>query len=164
MENALLLNSTYEPLGVIHWQRAIRLLCLEKAEVLETYPIFLRSERSDMRSPSVVRLLTMARWRRPAVKFSRINVLRRDDYRCQYCGVHCSPSKITVDHVVPQSRGGQSTWKNLVACCSKCNHKKDNRTPDEAGLKLLTKPVRPAWMETFSFGAKEEWKAYIGRT
>ena len=161
MENALLLNSTYEPLGVVDWRRAVTLLCRDKVEVLESYPIVLRSARDEMFSPSVIRLLDRVRWRRPRVRFSRSNIFRRDQYECQYCGVHCSPSKVTVDHVVPQSRGGGGSWTNLVTCCPKCNHKKDNRTPKEARMRLLRKPVKPQWTDSFSFAPKEEWRSYI---
>jgi len=161
MERALLLNSTYEPLGVVDWKKAVRLSCLEKVEVLEYYPIVLRSAREDFFSPSVIRLLERVRRSRPRLKFSRVNIHRRDRYKCQYCGIFCPASGVTVDHVVPQSRGGESSWENLVTCCPKCNNKKDNRTPQEAGMSLLKIPCKPQWTDSFVFSPKEEWRAYI---
>lgn len=161
MEKALLLNSTYEPLGILSWKKALRLLCLEKVEVLESYPMSFRSEQAEVHSPSVMRLLKRVRWHMPGVRFSRVNIFRRDSYKCQYCGMDCFTSKATLDHVQPQSRGGLSSWENLVTCCSKCNNKKGNKTPKEAGMELKRKPFKPQWMDAFVFEAREEWKSYI---
>src|SRR6185295_14741718 len=80
------------------------------------------------------------------VKFSRVNIYARDEYRCQYCGTKCTIDRLTYDHVVPRSRGGKTSWENIVSCCYACNAKKANRTPAEARMHLLSTPGRPTWI------------------
>jgi 5-methylcytosine-specific restriction endonuclease McrA len=96
-----------------------------------------------LRVPRIVRLLDYERMPQGRVNFSRKNVLMRDDYRCQYCGVRASARELTLDHVVPRSRGGKHCWTNVVACCTRCNDRKGRLTPREAGMHLLREPVAP---------------------
>lgn len=140
----LLLNSTYEPLRVISWQRAVALVYLGKVEVIHTYETVLRSVSTCMQAPAVVRLMTLVRRRRGRISFSRRNVFLRDDFRCQYCGVHLPPSELTADHVVPRSRGGRTTWENVVTACMPCNRRKGCSTPSQAHMALRRKPERPS--------------------
>jgi 5-methylcytosine-specific restriction endonuclease McrA len=142
-QRTLLLNSTYEPLKVISWQRAVTMMWLRKVEVIKNYERVIRSVTSAVSMPAVVRLHSYVRLRRVRLGFSRRSVFARDSYRCQYCGRRCSPSEVTCDHVVPRSQGGGTNWTNVVACCMACNRIKGGRTPAEAGMKLLKRPRQP---------------------
>lgn len=139
----LVLDQGYQPVGVVHWTAAITMLFTDKAEVVSEYDGFVRSQLLVIKIPAVVRLLRAFRRRKKPVKFSRVNVLGRDDYRCQYCGDRKKMAELTYDHVVPRSRGGKTEWTNIVSCCVTCNARKANRTPEQAGMKLLKKPVQP---------------------
>lgn len=139
----LLLSQGYEPVKIISWQRAITLLFLGKVEVIEEYDRDVKTTSVLIKVPAVVRLLKAFRRYKKPVKFSRVNIYGRDNYTCQFCGVRKSIGDLTYDHVVPRSRGGKTNWLNIVTCCQACNRRKANRTPDEAGMKLLTKPTQP---------------------
>ena len=138
-----MLNSTYEPLQIISWQRAVTMSFLGKVEVVRTYERMIRSVALALELPAVVRLRDFVRLRRVRLGFSRRSVFTRDNYRCQYCARRCSPSEITCDHVVPRSQGGGTDWDNVVACCVPCNRTKGGRTPEQARMKLLRHPRRP---------------------
>lgn len=166
IERTLLLNATYEPLMVIDWRRAISLVFLGKSDVLEEHDRRVRSTSLAMRIPSVVRLRERVRRAEPVVRFSRANVYARDGYRCQYCGGSFSASRLTFDHVMPRSRGGLTSWTNIVTACSECNRRKANRTPSEAGMRLRSKPVRPRSLPGSRGGiggqnAPESWEFYL---
>lgn len=140
MGRALVLNATYEPLSIVSARRAVVLLLREKADPVETAEMTWRSERSAISVPTVIRLRTFVKVpysRR--VPLNRRAVFARDEGRCQYC----SGSAENLDHVVPRSRGGTHTWENVVAACRRCNTRKGNRTPDEAGLHLRRPPTAP---------------------
>ena len=166
MNPALLLNATYEPLKVISWQKAITLVFLGKAELIEAQDERVRTSSSSYELPSVLRLVTRVRVPRKPVQFSRANIYRRDKYQCQYCGDKFSPSVLTFDHVIPRSRGGDTSWGNIVACCQPCNRVKGNKTPDEANMPLLRKPKEPRWWP-FALGAglsdspPDTWRPYL---
>lgn len=165
-EQVLLLNASYEPLNVITWKRAVKLVVLEKVEVVEESGLEIRSVSVAIRVPSVVRLMGFVRFRRREARFSRKNVYARDRYRCQYCGRQFVQDELTCDHVIPRSRGGKAVWENIVTCCVPCNRKKGGRTPGEAGLKLVRQPSRPSWMWGFQvrFAGKKpprEWFVYL---
>src|SRR5262247_1013601 len=142
----LLLNQGFEPVKVISWQRALPLLFLGKDEVLEEYDHDIRSVNLIIKIPAVVRLLRAFRRHARPVKFSRVNIYARDNYRCQYCGKKASISELTYDHVVPRSQGGMTEWTNIVTCCYVCNRKKGGRTPREAGMALLAAPSQRNWV------------------
>lgn len=140
----LVLSQSYEPVNIVPVQRAITLLFLGKAELIEEYDGNVKTTSVVFKMPAVVRLLRAFRRFRKAVKFSRVNIYGRDKYTCQYCGVKKkSISELTYDHVMPRSRGGKTVWTNIATCCQDCNRKKANRTPSEAGMKLLKEPVQP---------------------
>lgn len=144
MKQTLLLNSTYEPLGVLSWQKAVSLWVADKVEIVEEYDDFdLKSVSFTMKCPAVVRLLKYVKRTKKKVKFSRMNVFRRDEHSCAYCGDEPGIKGLTFDHVVPRSQGGKTNWDNIVTACYACNSKKRNRTPQEAGMALLRKPYRP---------------------
>jgi 5-methylcytosine-specific restriction endonuclease McrA len=145
MTNAdtLVLDQGYAPVKIVSWQRAIQLLFLGKVEVISEYDGFVRSTSVVLKIPAVVRLLRAFRRHRKPVKFSRVNIYGRDNYRCQYCGNKFAMSELTYDHVVPRSQGGRTTWTNIVTCCGECNADKAGRTPAQARMRLLKQPVQP---------------------
>jgi 5-methylcytosine-specific restriction endonuclease McrA len=166
MEPALLLNSTYEPLKVISWQKAITLVVLGKADVLEHQRFSVRSQHEEFVLPSVLRLTRRVRIPRKPVQFSRANIYRRDGFQCQYCGQRFAPGLLTFDHVIPRSRGGDTSWLNIVASCQSCNRIKADRTPEEAGLQLLNSPREPQWWPFTASGFgndphPEQWRSYL---
>tara|TARA_B100000609_G_scaffold56200_1_gene43706 strand:- start:583 stop:1095 length:513 start_codon:yes stop_codon:yes gene_type:complete len=145
MQQTLLLNASYEPLSVISWQRAMTMWCLKKVEVIAEYDERqIHSASSTFRMPSVVRLLQYVRRRYVGVRFSRQNIYARDSHQCQYCGRKAPQVELTLDHVFPKSRGGRTSWENIVACCVQCNRKKGGLTPKEARMKLLKTPIKPS--------------------
>ncbi len=166
MEWTLLLNSTFEPLKVVSWKKAVVMMTLEKVEVVEEYDRIIRGVRLSLRLPAVIRLKRFIRRRTPIIKFSRQNLYIRDRGKCQYCGVPFEHKELTYDHVMPRSKGGQTEWTNVVTCCTVCNLKKGGRTPEEAGMSLIRKPKAPIWIPllTPSLGLHETpdlWKDYL---
>ena len=149
MDRTLLLNQGYEPLRAISWQRAFCLVALGKVEVVEHYDRTVRSAQRAFQVPAVVRLLAQIRRYEQQVKFSRQNVLFRDDWTCQYCGEAKPKQQLTYDHVVPKAQGGRTCWENIVTACGECNRKKGARTPDQAGMRLRNHPHRPNWAPLF---------------
>jgi 5-methylcytosine-specific restriction endonuclease McrA len=146
---ALLLNSSFEPMKIISWQKALILWFQDKVEVIEYHQIFARSVRSSFQVPSVLRLKTYVRPRSyGAVRFCRENVYIRDNHTCQYCGERHSLRMLTLDHVIPASKNGPKNWTNVVTACRDCNQRKANRTPQTANMPLLKKPVAPDWLPT----------------
>lgn len=140
----LVLNATYEPVARVSWQRAITLLFSGKVEVVEEYDDkTIRSVTFELKMPAVVRFVRMLRRGRKGIKFSRENVLARDKGQCQYCARKLAREEATYDHVVPRAQGGVTSWDNVVIACVRCNQKKGGRTPAQAGMKLLSAPVRP---------------------
>lgn len=146
MEAVLLLNASYEPLKVISWQRAVTLWFSGKVEVVEEYDSRIRSVSVVIKAPAVVRLLKFIHMGRKSPPLCRSNVLARDNFQCQYCAQHLTPKEATLDHVVPKSQGGKTTWTNMVCCCEYCNRKKGGRTPKEARMDLLSVPKQPEWL------------------
>ena len=162
----LVLDQSYQPHRIVSWQKAITLLYVGKAEVLEEYEDIVRSVSLAMRMPSVVRLSRHAGRRKRTLKFSRINVMMRDDFSCQYCGEQKTMRELTYDHVLPKTRGGKTTWENIVTACRHCNSRKADRTPEEAGMALRKKPKQPTWLPTGSFYVDssripDTWKDWV---
>jgi len=163
--NVLVLNQDYQPLSVCSVQRSMKLIFLEKAELLHDDPEKkLRTTRKSFQFPSVIRLRNYIRVPYSKIVLSRRNVMRRDDYTCQYCG---KKSDLTIDHIMPKSRGGRDSWENLTTACDRCNVRKGNRTPKEAKMDLLGKPYRPVPITFFrdsNGGVQEPWKPYLYMT
>ncbi len=146
MATTLLLNASYEPLKIIPWERAITLFFLGKVEVVDEYEQEIRSVSLVVRMPSVVRLLRYVKLGRRKPPLSKLNLLARDEFCCQYCSKDISYRDATIDHVVPRSQGGITVWENVVIACGTCNRKKGGRTPDEARMSLKKPPVVPEWL------------------
>src|SRR5215472_16572295 len=136
----LVLNASYEPINICAARRAIVLVLKGLAMPEEENGHDLHAARITMRVPSVIRLLEYRRIPHQTRALSRKNILLRDRDTCQYCGVVMASGELTLDHVVPRSRGGSSTWENLVACCHPCNRRKGNQLPVEASMKLTREP------------------------
>lgn len=164
---ALVLNSSYQPVKLVSWQRALLLWFQGKVEVLEYHSTVARSARQDFPVPSVLRLKRFINNRRfSRVKFCRENVYRRDAYTCQYCGDEFSSKELTLDHVVPASKKGRKDWTNMVTACRKCNHRKANRTPLAANMPLLSEPRVPSWLPPIRTQVRiealpESWRIYL---
>lgn len=166
--DTLVLDQQGFPIGLTDWQNAITLYMKDRVLVISEDPIrVLRSPSFEMNMPVVVQLKNkFARNMRREIPFSRRNVAIRDRGTCQYCGTTLKSSEWTYDHIIPRSRGGGSSWKNMVIACVDCNFFKANRTPEEAGMRLLTKPVKPDAMDKrFQFRLmirklRPEWKPW----
>lgn len=150
MNRVLLLNNEYEPLNITSWKRAIVLLIKGKAEYLDKIDkIDDYIKVGDKYIPRTIKLTYNVAIPKLELPFSRENIYERDDYICQYCGEKFPHRELTLDHVFPKSRGGENSWENIVTCCKKCNQKKADRTPEEAGMKLLNQPQKPEDYWTF---------------
>lgn len=162
-EPVLVLNRNFEPLNVCDTRRAVGLLLLGKAEIIENGRGEIRTTRLAFPRPSVIRLAHFIHRPRPRVKLTKREIFRRDDYRCQYCGT--STSRLTIDHVVPRHRGGTHRWDNLVTACPTCNRRKGGRLAHEAHMALLKPPAEPHPTADYLFGryAREylDWSKYL---
>lgn len=167
--SVLVLNRLYMAMHVISVRRAFCLLCKELAEVItyedgyyQSYDFqswrevsearaqfrepeddYIRTVHFEIQVPRIIRLLGYDRLPRQRVKFNRRNIFARDGNRCQYCGRRFATSELSLDHVVPRSRGGGSSWENIVCACLRCNVKKGGRTPREANMALIREPIEP---------------------
>lgn len=163
MGQVLVLNASYEPLNITTWRRAMVMLLKGKAEGLEHDHS--RRIRDDHLLPTVIRLRQFVRVPYRPVPLTRRNVFQRDGHCCQYCGY--SGERLSIDHVVPRSRGGGDVWENVTTACLACNVRKGNRTPREAGMPLVRQPRRP--LSSLSYeasrhiraGRHEEWAKYM---
>ena len=162
----LVLNATFEPINVTAVRRALVLMLKGVAQAEEIHPSEVHSSSRAVSVPSVIRLLTYRHIPQQSRALSRKNILLRDRNTCQFCARALPASELTLDHVMPRSRGGHSSWENLVACCYECNNRKGDRTPEEAGLKLARRP-RPFTLHTSRqlmrlIGHKDEkWRKYL---
>jgi len=167
----LLLNVTYEPLRVIPVRRAVGLLMRDVAEGVEGIAARLRTPSTVFEVPSVLRLLYYVRVPRRGAVWSRRGVLARDGHTCVYCGARVGERRhsrvltradFTMDHLIPRSRGGGNTWGNTACACRWCNHRKANRTPHEAGMRLRWEPKTPRVNYLVASGkVPEEWRVYL---
>ena len=162
----LVLNATFEPVHVTGVRRALVLMLKGVAQAEEIGMLEVHSPSKNLKVPSVIRLLTYRHIPQQTRALSRKNILLRDHHTCQFCARSFPASELTLDHVVPRSRGGRSSWENLVACCYTCNNQKGDRTPEEAGLKLARRP-RPFTLHTSRqlmrlMGHQDEkWRKYL---
>lgn len=162
----LVLNASYEPIHVCIARRALILLLKGTAAAEELSADYVHSATRAISVPSVIRLLEYRRIPRQTRALSRKNILLRDRHTCQYCNLVFSPSDLTLDHVTPRSRGGGSTWENLVTSCRKCNNHKGDRLPEEAGMALPRRP-RPFNLHTGRSlmrqlgNHQETWRKYL---
>lgn len=171
----LALSSNYEPLGVISWIRAVSLIFSDKVTTLEEYDHEIRSPSISIRAPAVVLFKNsyVGKKYKNSIRFSRKNVWLRDEGKCQYCQRSVSFSTFTIDHVVPKTAGGQTTWTNVVTCCYSCNQKKGNKSVKDVGFKLFNIPKKPnrlPYTQEISDGVyspdkniPSSWKFYLER-
>ena len=162
MSQVLVLNATYEPLNICSARRALVLMLKNKAEAVETSDRSYHSAEMSFPLPTVIKLGYFVKVPRGGTrKVSKRAVLARDRHRCQYCG---SGSHLTIDHVVPKSRGGGSTWENIVTSCAPCNSRKGDRLPREAGMRLRRNPRPPdplAFVLTTVGEIHRSWRRYL---
>lgn len=159
----MVLNQSYEPLSVCNIKKAIILVYLGKAELVQ------RDESKKVRSvsknypwPSIIRINKYVNVPYKKVVLTRKNILRRDRYRCVYCGR--GDILLTVDHIIPKAKGGDDSWENLVCACTKCNNRKGDRTPEEANLNILHQPFKPShimFLKNIVGKLDERWKPYL---
>ena len=165
MRSVLLLNATYEPLNVVSVRRAIVLVIMDKAEIVESSDGYIRSETLSLPQPLVIRLVYYVRVpHQDSVALSRRALFNRDSYTCQYCGRRLPKSQLTVDHVYPRSRGGKTAWDNVVCACQRCNAQKGDKTPREAGMRLLKRPRQPSYPALVilcSAPMRRAWDKYV---
>jgi 5-methylcytosine-specific restriction endonuclease McrA len=189
--SVLVLNRFYMAVHVVTVRRAFTLLCREMAEVVhleegqfsnynfeswreiselraqfkEPHQDWIRAVNFEIQVPRVVRLLFYDRVPKQGVRFNRRNIFARDNNRCQYCGRRFATSELSLDHVNPRSRGGETSWENIVCSCVKCNVRKGGRTPQEAGMHLIRPPVKPkrSPLLTLKLGNPkyESWKTFL---
>jgi 5-methylcytosine-specific restriction endonuclease McrA len=176
----LVLNRSYLPIHITVVRRALSLLYQDIAHAVDDqYRTFDFASWADLaaeedtiglvnraiRVPRVILLLAYDRVPRRYVRFSRYNIYARDQNRCQYCGRQFARTELNLDHVVPRSKGGTSTWENVVCSCHRCNRLKGGRTPADAGMRLVRQPRRPQWTpfmtETFSLRRYKEWMPFL---
>jgi len=165
----LVLSHGFEPIARVSWQRAITLLIEQKVEIIEEYEDWkIRSVTLEFKVPSVIRFLKKVFGKKRAVKFSRENVYARDHGRCQYCSNKIPRAEATYDHVTPRAKGGQTRWENIVISCVPCNQKKGGRTPEQAGMRLLSAPVKPKKLPdtlrltfTYQKSMPESWRTWL---
>jgi 5-methylcytosine-specific restriction endonuclease McrA len=164
MQHVLVLNASYEPLRLVTVRRAVILLLQEKAELVEAIERQLRAGSYACDTPLVIRLIRyVAIPRRMRLPFSRRGVIMRDRETCQYCGDQPGRAQLTLDHVVPRSQGGRSEWENVVSACYVCNHRKGGRTPNQAGMALISAPHQPHYAAFVLLGELERhhvWSKY----
>lgn len=159
----LVLNGNYEPLHVCTTKRAMGLILSGKAVVVENGRGLIRTVSTVYERPSVIRLVFVVHRPAPRVRLTKREILRRDEYRCQYCGRETA--NLTIDHVIPRHRGGEHCWENLVAACPQCNRRKGSRTLEEARMMLLRPPFEPRPTARYLFSTylreNQEWAKYI---
>ncbi len=163
MSQVLVLNASYEPLNITTWRRAAVLMIKGKAESLEEDQN--HKIRNNIKLPTVIRLRYFIKVPYRELALNRKNLIQRDNYSCQYCGY--KGDQLSIDHVIPRSRGGEDKWENVTTACISCNLRKGNRTPFEASMRLKRIPHKP--FSTLSFEANkqidlgnyQEWKKYV---
>lgn len=166
MENALLISAGYEPIKVVSWRRAITLVVLGKVEVVEAYQREVHSPSLTLKLPAVIKLTRYLKPIPKRVKFSRQNLFSRDGFTCQYCHHTYPVNQLTYDHVVPRSKGGSTSWTNVVTSCVRCNLKKGNKPLHALNFRLLKQPEEPRWLPQFAQMQSREtshpiWQDYL---
>ena len=159
MRKVLLLNASEEILQFIEWKRAISLLFSGKAEPPYNYDHKYEIPHSSgiFYLPAAIRLKDYVFVPPSKAVLTRKNIHRRDNNTCQYCRCRLDTSTVSIDHVIPRSRGGKNTWENMVSCCRKCNMKKGNRTPKEAKMELICVPRQPKYLNSTEVEVTEIW-------
>lgn len=162
-EPVLILNVNFEPLHVCNTKRALSLVFSGKAEIILNGRGLIRTSSTSFEIPSVIKLGYMVKRPRLQVNLTKREILRRDNYTCQYCGK--KSNTLTIDHVIPRRLGGQHTWTNVVAACPPCNRRKGGKTPESANMLLSQNPFEPSPSAYYRFGrhliTHQEWEQFI---
>jgi len=162
-EPVLVLNANFEPINVCTTRRAISLVLSGKADLVLNGRGIIRTVSRFYPRPSIIRLEKMIKRPRPRVKLTKREILRRDEYRCQYCGHPAT--YLTLDHIIPRRLGGMHSWKNLVAACPSCNHRKGGRTLEQVQMQLIRLPAEPPTSAQYLFAhhmkENQEWTPFI---
>lgn len=188
MRHCLVLNSQYIPIDIVPVRRAVKMLYRGRVEAVENekgYYVgydftnwaelseykeqnkvegedyFYTGGGSKINAPVIIRTLYFSGIAYTKVSFTRKNIYLRDNYTCAYCGRKMKPEKLNLDHIIPKSRGGRSTWENVVCSCISCNTKKNNLTPHEANMKLLIKPIEPKYNILLNYDIPKKDKYYM---
>ena len=160
----LKLDSSFRPIEVFDAVEALVLCLIGKAQAIETYSKVIKSVNESFELPCVIALKRIVKFRYQTIPCHRRNVIWRDNNQCQYCSKHFMADKLTIDHVIPRSRGGKNDWLNLVTACKKCNQKKGDKTPSEANMPLIKEPKIPK-SDIFKNISKNQiiprWKYYL---
>jgi hypothetical protein len=160
MDRTLLLNSDFTPISIIDIKRAFKMVYKNKAEIIIEKGLPISAGEKKYERPSVIRLLKYVLFPYKKIALSRLNIYKRDDYTCLYCG---SKDSLTLDHVIPRSKGGKNTWDNLATCCLKCNVFKGDKIIDDIGMTLTYKPFIPTHLYFLYKSNKinNEWENFI---
>lgn len=156
MKSVLVLNFDYVPINITTWNKGFTLVYKGKAELIKVDEQKITSSESKYDKPLIIRLLRYIKHNKKTLKVNRNRIYRRDNFQCVYCN---SKKDLTIDHIIPKSRGGGNDWYNLVTSCSKCNNKKADRTPDEANMRLLKQPYAPLIVNDNKF-LQNIWEEY----
>lgn len=162
----LVLNSGWYPVAQCDWQHAFKLIMSGKAKAVEYYEDkFVRTPTEEYPVPAVIHLTSYGSVPRRKIGYSKLYVFERDKYTCQYCGKKVTQELATIDHVMPRARGGKTTFENTVTACAPCNTRKASKTVEQAGMKLLTAPKKPTYINPLIGRIRKvepEWKNYLG--
>jgi 5-methylcytosine-specific restriction endonuclease McrA len=162
-EPVLVLNANFEPINVCNTKRAIGLVIAGKAMLIQNGRGEIRTVKKSYPRPSIIRLERMIKRPRPQVKLTKREILRRDDYTCQYCGNRSN--HLTIDHIVPRHMGGEYSWENLITACASCNHRKGGRTLEQAQMRLMADPSEPPESAKYIFARhlrqNRDWEPFI---
>lgn len=162
-EPVLILNTNFEPIHVCSSKRALTLLVAGKADLVINGRGVIRSGSQQHQLPSIIKMRYLIRRPRSLVVLSKKEILRRDEFTCQYCGRQSN--HLTIDHIIPRYLGGQPSWFNLVAACANCNRRKGGRTPEQANMKLRRQPSEPPQSAYYRFSRHlvehQDWEPYI---
>jgi 5-methylcytosine-specific restriction endonuclease McrA len=161
-KRVLVLNLDHSPVAVVTVQKALVLIFLEKVSCLSSYDtLVVRTVNREFKYPAVIRLNEYKNIPYKGVLLNRNNLFKRDGNECQYCG---SKKMLTIDHVIPKSKGGKTNWSNLVTACHRCNVQKGDKSPEQSGLKLRTTPFRPSlsfYLAEYAYRNAEEWLPFL---
>ena len=162
-KKVLVLNQSYQPLMVVGAKRAVCLVLSKRSECVDNYSEVIKSQSFSMNLPSIIRINRYVKYVRNNIVLNRSNILKRDNFICQYC--RKSSQTMTIDHVIPKNKGGLDAWENLVAACAKCNTKKGDTILDRIDMKLIKKPKKPNYLFYFkqyiNEDVEESWKQYL---
>ena len=162
--NVLKLDSAFKPVEVISWQEAVVLTWLNKAWAVEYTDKWVRSAKEAFQIPSVIVLFRYIDEKFFSLPCTRKNILTRDDHQCQYCGNHFRESDLTIDHVIPRSKGGKNEWDNVVAACRACNQRKSDYLLENSPVSIIRKPKKPSYRSLIKKrigDANSKWKEYL---